>query len=228
MFPSRSIAIALAAFFSASALAVPVKYSYQGPEFTSYSGDWSWLGGLPTAITGFVVLDQPVPSCFADEPCNYSFSHTTGLRPEVLDLEFSDGITTYSLAQLTALPRYRVNLWLRADGNGDIDLWGVDIGTYTGFQPFTHYSLSTAIPHPVNGEGPPTWNPNTLVNGDATIYCGEQYGAYGCYDSNPYARAGVGGTWTTSFVTPVPIPAAAWLFAGGLGALGLARRRSAA
>jgi hypothetical protein len=199
-----------------------VLYSYQGQPFTSFDGDFSWLGHTPTAFTGFFILDQPIPSCYGGlDYCVYSFGNNIGMPSGLIDFGFSDGVTTYTLADLTALPTYRVNLDVIANAAGTIEYWGFDLLTSIQGNLLSHYKFADGNwspigePQSVNVEGPPS-------HSGYTIYCGPTYGTYGCYDSNPIARSAGPGYWTT---TVVPIPAAAWLFGSALGVMGVMRRK---
>ena len=210
---------ALLAF--AGAVNSAVLYTYQGQPFTSFDGDFSWLGGTPTAFTGFFILDQPIPSCGGIDYCGYSFGGDKAVPSGLIDFGFSDGITSYTLAGLTALPTYRINLNVWANADGDIEFWAFDL-TSTQGNLLSHYKFADGywgrigIPPYINLEAPPS-------KSGYTIYCGPAYGVYGCYDSNPIARSTGPGSWAT---TVVPIPAAAWLFGGALGLLGVVRPRT--
>lgn len=197
-----------------------VLYSYQGQPFTSFEGDFSWLGGAPTALTGYFVLDQPVPSCF--DYCNYSFGNSIPGPAAVLDFGFSDGLTSYTLADLIALPRYGVSLEVIANAAGTIEYWGFDLLTSIQGNLLSHYKFA-------DGNWSPVWGPPGHINVEApprqssyTIYCGPTYGTYGCYDSNPVARSAGPGSWTT---TVIPMPPAVWLFGSALGLMGVVRRK---
>lgn len=203
-----------------------VLYTYQGQPFTDFSGDFSWLGGTPTVFTGFFVLDQPIPSCFGGlDYCNYSFGSSTGVPSGLVDFGFSDGITSYALADLAVLPRYQVNLNVVASSAGDIEYWAFDLLTSIQGNLLSHYKFADGNwspllgpPPDINVEGPPS-------NSGYTIYCGPAYGAYGCYDTNPIARSAGPGNWST---TVIPIPPALWLFGSALGVIGAMRRKTVA
>ena len=202
--------IVTALFAFAGAANSAVLYTYQGQPFTSFEGDFSWLGGTPTAITGFILLDQPLPYC--SDYCG------RGGRA-LLDFRFSDGITTYTLADVAALPRSLPVMDFITNEAGDIEYWAFEIFPYGTHVPFSHFKFGEANFKPVSY--PSTFSQG-FGGGGATYYCGPEDGSYGCFDSNPVAFSAGPGTWTT---TVVPIPAAVLLFGSALGLIGVMRRK---
>lgn len=222
MFRSMLAASVLTLFATANHAAV--LYSFQGEPFTAYEGDWSWLASQPTVMTGYFLFDQPIGICYPDYPddyCRYSFGSSTSPPPGLLDFGFSDGVTTYTLDSLTAYPDYRVNFAATVDDAGFIEYWGFDLRIGIPGVLLSHFVLSTGNYSPVWGP-PPNIDSNAAAFGiSKTIYCGEEYGYYGCFDSNPVARSAGPGYWTT---TVIPNPAAVWLFGSALGVMGWMRR----
>ncbi len=211
--------IVTALFVFAGAANSAVLYTYQGQPFTDFQDDFSGLSGMPTAITGSILLDQPIPECVGY--CDYSFSsfaNSAGPPSGLLDFVFSDGLTTYSLANLAAFPNHTFYLNLSTDSAGVVDYWQLGIASnFPGeFRPFSHWYFSTAKLDPLFGIAD-SWNSQMSRGAGTSYYCGAEDGSYGCFDSNPHAYSDVPGSWTTSVV---PAPPAVWLLGTALAGLG--------
>ena len=205
--------------FAQGLQAEAVRYNYTGALFTAIQDD---VGGhvegeyaAGSRLTGWVLFDDFIaPSSSAFEQC---CGGDTG-GPTLLDFYFTDGRHEIRQDSIYGLPAP----WsLETDENGDIKYWyielqGVDeLWNEVAF--WTRRSPSVSW-DPVDGNGGDSSQTSRCVPGPDNDYCSYPEPTY--YD---YASAGSPnmGEWTA---TVVPVPAAVWLFASALAALGLRRK----
>ena len=208
------LAALLSALVAASATAAPVRYDYQGSSFTTYTGDWSAFPSLPTAISGFLLVDQAIPP--DTDYQSYSFSPQSA-SAAVLDFMFTDGVTTYTRASIVSNSQ-RMFANLVTDPTGAIVEWAVLVMPTLGGITNAHFRLGFAH-QPVGGLG----IGELPLDGGYSWYCGDVFSEiHGCYVSDIEASvSGNGGAWTASVV---PLPAAAWLFGSALLLMGRLQR----
>ncbi len=200
----RSAAITLALCFAAvTAQAAPVKYQYQGPDFTIGT---SPVEGL-TNISGYFVLDDAIAP-------NTLF-HAEGDRPELgaapIALWFTDGVTT--ITSLSEVIDW--GMWIETDGTGALSVWQV------GLQKAGNGPVGTFLNMNVD------YNFTPGSGFDQTHYCNitDPNSCYSVGGRRVVTDTLNHGTWT---ITVVPIPAAAYLFGSALGVMGMMRRKATA
>jgi hypothetical protein len=190
-------------------------YTYAGNTFDSFytDGYLSYSESPPPSYDNtmsvggyFVVMDE--------------IGQGDGMGMEVLHAQrysFTDGIHT--LTQDNS----EIELLAKADAEGNLIRWNVSIYDKTEIYYYYEWMVEKQI----------SITTKNLLIGDSVDYgstfdCTDGFHDGAC-GNPPWINSGSTenlGTWTSSFA--IPVPAAVWLFASGLGALGVVRRRKSA
>jgi hypothetical protein len=213
----RSVAV-LAALLMVSAAQAATTYQYSGPNFESITSDdnppaGSYTTAMNLTITITVGAGAPVPT---------AGSGFANLTSNVLSYSFNDGRQTLTESNSTLR-----SFLLAADLNGD--LFGHQASVDTGPGGLmdgdpTGLNVGDQIIFMRTELGP---DPSGVGDFASVLQC---VGGSCLFSPTEFAvdsartLSTLPNNWS---VAPVPVPAAAWLFASALGLLGWARRKQA-